>query len=252
MPHILNALIWLFSFWMVADSIRRRTGFLWVILILWIQPWGGLVYLLILKLNEANPGNRILGHLSGASARLASGQPRGQSAGPSPGNTSTAGEPALDIADQLEAQERYREAGAIYRKALVHDQHNARALHGLARSLVELGQGEQALDTFAALMVENSKYRDYMAALEYAEALHRCQRSNDCIGLLSGLVQETERINHRLALAHYLVVDNQQERACGVLRDALKIYEGSTEAQRIEVSQWHRRIIDMLEDLSTS
>lgn len=254
MPQLLTTLIWLFSFWMVADSIRRRTGFLWVLLILWYRPWGGLVYLLILKLSEAKHGKQELGGSSNTPQTLASrvlgvgrlaGQTGDKSATPSE-------EPALDVADQLEYQSRYREAAAVYRKALVQKPSEPRALHGLARCLVELDEGEQALESFAALMELEPRFRDYSAALEYAEALHRCQRTGDAIGLLNGLVEETQRINHRLALAHYLVVEGHSERGCGVLREALQAYEGSSEADRIAVSHWHRRVVDMLEDLSVA
>lgn len=243
MPQLLDALGWLFSFWMVTDAIRRRSGVLWILLILIFPPWGGLVYLLALKLSDSKQASRYLG----------SARPNGPGASEMPtagGSTAQSGEPALDVADQLEAQQRYGEAALIYRKTLDRGQPEPRALHGLARCLVELGKGDEALECFATLMELNPRYRDYGAALEYAEALHRSQRSEDAIGLLGGLVEETGRINHRLALAHYLQSEGQLDRARETLQAALEQFDASTEKSRIESSHWHRRVLDMLEDIS--
>ena len=46
---LLSGLLWAFSFWLVADALRRQSNPLWVVLILLVQPYGGLAYLVYLK-----------------------------------------------------------------------------------------------------------------------------------------------------------------------------------------------------------
>src|SRR5688572_7295540 len=194
---ILHGLVWAFSFWMVADCLRRRESALWVVAILLIQPYGALAYVVYLKWSEHRRAR--VAERAGAGP-VAVGAPLV----PLP-RRAEAAEPlaTLDIADQLEEQGRFSEASHIYRRALDAAPGEPRALHGLARCLIELDQAREALDTYEALMAAEPRYRNYAAALEYAEALHRVGRTLDAAGLLEGLVEETGRLNHRLALAHY-------------------------------------------------
>jgi hypothetical protein len=235
---ILSALIWAFSFWMVADSVRRRASFLWVVVILLAQPYGGLAYLLYIKLTESRRGRQLTGAAAPAASTV-----------PGPG-VPRANAPVLDIADQLEEQRRFGEAVLIYRRALDQRGDNARALHGLARCLIELDQSNEGIERYEALMALDPRYRNYAAALEYAEALHRAGRDADATGLLEGLVDETGRLNHRLALAHYCEASGQTARARSVLSDALAAYECSPAREKEANRRWQRRIIEKLDELA--
>src|SRR5688572_6205201 len=94
---ILHGLVWAFSFWMVADCLRRRQSPLWMIAILLIQPWGAFAYVVYLKWSERRRARMAA---PAAAALRASLAPR--AAGDS-GAT-------LDVADQLEEQGRFSEA----------------------------------------------------------------------------------------------------------------------------------------------
>jgi hypothetical protein len=239
---ILSALIWAFSFWMVADSIRRRRSLGWVMVILLMRPYGGLIYLVWRKVSESPRGRALLGKAAPSLVSPVGSAPRA-SIGASP--------PSLDAADQLEEQLRFSEAAAIYRQVIGQDAMNARALHGLARCLVELHQPDDALQKYEALMAVDPRFRNYSAALEYAEALHQSGRAADAIELLEGLVQETGRLNHRLALAHYCQVAGQTARARGVLSEALAAYDSSPAPEQEANRHWQRRIADKLAELAT-
>jgi hypothetical protein len=231
---LLTAVMWAFSFWLVADCLRRRANPVWVVVILLIQPWGGIAYLLYLK--WAQYRGRAVGAMAPAPARA--------------GVPSPPEEPALDLADRLEEQRRFGEAAPIYRRALEQDARDPRALHGLARSAIELEQRQSALEAYEALMAVDPRYRNYTAALEYAEALHLAGRAADAAGLLEGLVEETGRLNHRLALAHYCEAAGQKQRARSVLSDALAAYASSPLLEQEANRHWHRRITDKLEELA--
>jgi len=241
---ILHGLVWAFSFWMVADCLRRRQSPLWMVAILLIQPWGAFAYVVYLKWSERRRA-RMAAPAGAESAALgASRVPLSRRA--------VAGEPraTLDVADQLEEQGRFSEASHIYRRALDAAPSEPRALHGLARCLIELEQTREAIDTYEALMAIDPRYRNYAAALEYAEALHRTGRTLDAAGLLEGLVEETGRLNHRLALAHYCEVCGQTARARGVLEGALAAYASSPAPEQEANRRWQRRIADKLEQLA--
>lgn len=235
---ILHGLVWAFSFWMVADCLRRRESPLWMVAILLIQPWGAFAYVVYLKWSErrrarmAEPGAAAL--RESLAPRAAAGDSRA----------------TLDVADQLEEQGRFSEASHIYRRALQAAPSEPRALHGLARCLIELEQAREAIDTYEALMAVDPRYRDYTAALEYAEALHRVGRTLDAAGLLEGLVEETGRLNHRLALAHYCEADGQTARARRVLEGALAAYASSPAPEQEANRRWQRRIADKLGHLA--
>jgi hypothetical protein len=241
---ILRGLIWAFSFWMVADCLRRQKSPLWVVAILLIQPYGAFAYVVYLKWSERRRAR------PGASATPPSAAPPAPSI--TPPRRAALAQPlaALDVADQLEEQGRFSEASHIYRSALEADAREPRALHGLARCLVELDREREALDMYEALMAIDPRYRNYAAALEYAEALHRVGRTLDATGMLEGLVEETGRLNHRLALAHYCEAGGQRALARRVLEGALAAYASSPAPEREANRHWHRRIATKLEHLA--
>jgi tetratricopeptide (TPR) repeat protein len=233
---IFTALIWAFSFWMVADVLRRRLSFLWVVMILLIQPYGGLAYLVYLKLATSPRFRGVLGVPASVSNR--------------PAAVEDSADTAALRADQLEDQRRFGEAVVLYQRALEKNQQDARALHGLARCWMELGQERNGLEKYEALMALDPRYRNYSGALEYAEALHRCGRTEDAIGLLDGLVRETGRFNHRLALAHYCAASGQKPRAQSVLNEALVLYDRAPAPEQEANRRWQRRIADKLDELA--
>jgi hypothetical protein len=236
-PLILSGLLWAFSFWLVADALRRQSNPLWIVLILLAQPYGGLVYLAYSRWQVYR----------GAQARLPRAAAPARAASPLPDGGA---EPLFDFADGLEEQAQFGEAASLYRSALEQGPGEPRGLHGLARCLMELGQKREALEAYEALMVADPRYRNYAAALEYAEALHRAGRDLDAAELLEGMVGETGRPNHRLALAHYCEAAGQRSRAQRVLSDALAAFASSPANEQALNRRWQRRIADKLQELA--
>lgn len=248
---ILTGLIWAFSFWMVADCLWRRASPLWVVAILLVQPYGAIAYVTYLafiqrraQAHGASPTERGL-----RGAVVAAREPGATRESPQPPAYPTP--LSLDVADQLEEQRRFAEAAPIYRRALAAAEADPRALHGLARCLSELEQPREAVEAYEALMAVDPRYRHYTAALEYAEALHRAGRTVDATGLLEGLVEETARPNHRLALAHYYEAGGEPGRARRVLEGALAAYASSPLREQHANRRWHRRIAAKLEQLAS-
>ncbi|HWO10099.1 MAG TPA: tetratricopeptide repeat protein, partial [Polyangiaceae bacterium] len=157
MSHlILSGLFWAFSFWLVADALRRQSNPLWVVLILLVQPYGGLVYLAYSRWQAYRRGR------AGAAPRVV--VPAEVSSAPEDSDA----EPLLEFADGLEERAQFAEAATLYRNALEQRPGDPRGLHGLARCLIELGQKREALEVYEALMTAEPRFRNYAAALEYA------------------------------------------------------------------------------------
>lgn len=238
-----------FTLWMLWDAVSRRAGLPWIAAIscgfldLPGSELGAIAYFLIVRMPRTPWGRRLLGQ-PGTDA--VQGNRMSTAQGALPG---LAGTRLIDVADGLEARGRYDEALMVYRRAAERQPESARVLHGLARCSVELGRREEAVAHFESLMAVDPRFRGYAAALEYAEALHGAGRTGDAVDLIRGMVEETGRMNHRVALAHYLELKGQSSEARAVLGDALAAYEAAPEPQQVADRKWHRVILDKLDDL---
>lgn len=219
-----------FHVWMIVDAVRRRAEFYWFLIILFV-PLGSLVYFFVVKLRD-NPGTR---------PSLPNSRP------PALGELRYRAEQTpsfynkLALADGLEAHEQYAEGIILYREILRQDADNKQALHGLARCLLGSGQPRQATEELAKLMEIDSGFRDYTAALDYAEALWQSGDREDAVGLLRGLVGVAPRINHRVALAHYLSQLEGPTPAREQLDQALSEYDHSPDFVKRRDKKWATR-----------
>jgi hypothetical protein len=236
-----------FNIWMLVDAGRRRAEFYWYIVILFV-PFGALIYFAMIKLPE------LRGRTPALSALPAAAAPPGRSlielerlAEETPSVLNK-----LALADGLLAEARYPEAIERYRELLDRDGENREALHGLARALLATQKPAEAAEELDRLMSIDKTFRDYSAALDYAEALWQCDRRDDAIGLLEGLVGVNSRINHRLALAHYLAESGNTVGARNELERALRDYATSPDYVRRRDGRWFERARQMLAGLGPS
>lgn len=230
--------LWLaFNAWMVFDAIRRRAASYWYFIILFF-PLGALVYLFFVKLRDVRFDSEDVTKLPGE--RLSS-----------PSRTSIFPFDKLDLdrADRLEEADNFDEALPIYRRALEQSATNPQALHGLGRCLLGLGRASESLVHFAKLLELDREYRNYSAALDYADALWESNQRNDTLELLERLAEHTGRINHRLALAHYLAESGALERARQEIKSALESAARNPDASSVRGRQWIERGEQMLAEL---
>jgi hypothetical protein len=237
-----------FTVWMIVDAIRRRAEFYWFLIIIFFAPIGSVIYFAVVKVKDYDLSKLgKLGRMSGRLSVPAQGDPiasleRAHEETPSVANK-------LALADALEVAQRYDQAMPRYREVLGRDRDDKQALHGLARCLLGTGKPAEAAEQLERVMELDSAYRDYSAALEYAEALWQADRRDDAIDLLTGLASVSTRINHRVALAHYLLEDKRVDRAREVLTHALTEYESSPAFVKRRDSDWARRAQTMLAGL---
>ena len=205
-----------FQVWMLADSIRRRVPFFWSLLLLLITPVSVVYFFVIwlpsmLRSRRALPAGPTLEDLAEQMRQV-----------PSEVNK-------LAFADRLALHGRFPEAVGRYRDILRSNKESKEALHGLSRAFMAMGRPQDAVEELANLMEIEPAYRDYTAALDYAEALWQANRHEDTIGLLTGLVGVSRRIEHRTALAHYLKEQGDKVTARSELDQALRDFDSSPE-----------------------
>ena len=161
-------------------------------------------------------------------------------------------EAQIAAADALEERGEHEEARRRFARLRQRRPADLAVLHGLARSELGLGNAERAVELFAELMEAEPRFRDYSAALDYAESLHVAGDTEEATGLLGGLVSETGRLNHRVALAHYLRLAGNVTAAERVLRETCRVFEALPSAERKRQQRWGERAEEMLDELQAA
>jgi hypothetical protein len=230
--------LWLaFNVWMIIDAVRRKAASYWYFVILFF-PLGALLYFFIVKVRDLQPGAN--------NKTIESDSLKSE---PSIRSGVSDAKPDLDHADNLEEGEQYAEAETIFRRALELDDSNKQALHGLARCLVGLRRAHESLAQFERLLELDREYRNYSAALDYADALWEAGQHTDTLELLERLAEITGRINHRLAFSHYLAASGKPTRAREEITRALEAASKQPDASSTRIRQWIERGEQMLAEL---
>ncbi|MBN2191618.1 MAG: tetratricopeptide repeat protein [Polyangiaceae bacterium] len=234
---ILLGLLVIGGVWMLADAIRRRADPLWIAALVLLFPFSWPVYFVVVKARDLPWGvwRRAPNHGQGA--------PEGRPWNPE----SVSGDGQLALADSLEERERAAEAEPIYRAILARDPESLPAWHGLARALLSLARAREAVEALEQVLVRDRSFRGYSAALDYAEALWQNGQHRDAVEVLESVSTLTRRLNHRVALAHYLTLDGRRTEARTVLQRALA--EHRLGVGRGADIRWADRATAMLADL---
>jgi hypothetical protein len=232
-----------FWIWMLVDAIRRRPPFYWYLIIVFV-PFGDFIYFVMVKLPGAS-GQRSAPLSAEIPVLGPSLNELEQRAKETPSELNK-----LAFADALASEQRPAEAVERYRDVLRQARDSKEALHGLARSLLALGRPTEATEELAHLMEIDPAFRDYSAALDYAEALWQSGQHDDAIGLLTGLVGVSKRINHRMALAHYLKEQGDSATARSELDQALRDFATQPDFVQRRDRRWADRARKLLAELN--
>ena len=238
---IFSVLLIGFRIWMLVDAIRRRPPFYWYLIIVFV-PLGDFVYFAMFKLGGGGQRLALSAEVPVRGPSLSELEMRAQET-PSEWNK-------LAFADALAAEQRPAEAAERYQDVLRQAGDSKEALHGLARSLLSLGRPLEAVEELSHLMELDPAFRDYSAALDYAEALWQSGQHEDAIGLLTGLVGVSKRINHRMALAHYLKEQGDSVTARSELDQALRDFATQPDFVQRRDRRWADRARKLLAELN--
>jgi hypothetical protein len=229
-------LIWVFlvfSILMLLDAILRRAGWFWYIVIL-AAPLGAVIYFVAVMLPKL-------------SARTNKTAPSDSASLGRPKTSSGFVYSNIERADHLEAAEQYDEAIPIYEEALERDPNNLRALHGMARCELGLGHPRVAVELLEKVLGVDREHANFGAALDYADALWLAGQRQDTLDLLRGLVDVTGRINHRLALGHYLAEGGDLEAAKTEVARAITAHAALPGDEQARQKHWLDRAQQMIE-----
>jgi len=227
----------IFSVLMCIHAVRTGRELYWLMIIIMLQPVGGLVYLFTQFLPEAmgNSGVRRLGQAARETLDPTKAYRDAKAASddsPTVGNRMRLAQAAFEL-------NRYDEAEQLFREAAhgIHEDDET-LLMGRAQSLVELGRHDEALTVLDRLGELGDKGRTPQAALAMARAQHALGRIAEAD---SAFAWSAERLPGLEAWARYAVFLNDTGRtaeAKEMLADLEKRCARTTSHFRKEARMW--------------
>ncbi len=211
---------WAFKIWMVVDAAQRRADYYWFFII-FLVPFGEVVYFVVVKLPEYRNRNFPLGTPSFLKKRPSLSQARHQA------KETPSIEKRLALADALFFHKQYDEALPLYDELVTHDWGNKRALYSLALTQLALGKFSDAVEILERLIEIDKSYMDYAAYRAFIDALWKCERQQEALSHARALAKGGTRIDHRVLLGEYLYKTSALEEAEAILVDVLSDFKHS-------------------------
>jgi len=170
MPHLPWYLGVLFQVLMIVHFFRRRPEGYWFFVILFLGPLGALVYFVI----EVVPDLRVKPPWIARLERRRRRQWLEHMAGGSPSV-----ETLQELGEICAAESEHARAVDLFTRVLRRDRDSREALHGRAKSLVELGRIEEAIADLEPVARAEPNYSFWDASLTLAECYDRAGRNDD-------------------------------------------------------------------------
>lgn len=227
----------IFSVLMCIHAVRTGRELYWLMIIIMLQPVGGLVYLFTQFLPDAAGSSRV--RRMGQTARETLDPTKAyRQARAACDDTPTVGN-RMRLAQAAFGLARYEEAERLFHEAAqgIHEDDEA-LLMGRAQSLIELGRHEEALTVLARLSELGDKGRTPQAALAMARAQHALGRIAEAD---TAFAWAAERLPGLEAWARYAVFLNETGRtaeAKEMLADLDKRCARTTSHFRKEARMW--------------
>jgi len=235
-----------FSLWMLIDAIRRSAPYYWVLILILFFPLGSFIYFFVIKFKDYRPLlARVVGSSTARRPRSVDELTARYDAAPSQPNQ-------LALAAALYDEERFEQAAALFLDVLDREPVEPDALWGLARVRRSQGDHAESLRLYQRLIESAPRHGDFTAALEYAEALWDAGQAPRCLEILEDIAEESKRLNHRLAYAHYLVLGGDKSKAKHVLQRALHEHEAHPTWLKQKERQWASAASDLLQKLDSA
>ncbi len=170
----LAPLYFLFLLWMIIECVRKDPDrFLWLMLMLWLQPFGAIIYFFARWL----PGNDI--RVPKGVRRWTRGKEIDQlrAAALQIGNAHQ----FIQLGDALRETGKYDKAGKAYAKALEKEPENCQALWGASLVDIEHKQFDSARTRLAKLLKIDPQYKFGDVSLAYGKVLSALHDSDAAI-----------------------------------------------------------------------
>ncbi|HEU5075659.1 MAG TPA: tetratricopeptide repeat protein [Polyangiaceae bacterium] len=235
-----------FSLWMLIDALRRGASMYWVLILIVFFPIGSFVYFFAVKFKDYKPlQQKLFASIKARPSLSVDALMARYEASPTAANQ-------LALATAFYDQERFDQAATLFQDVLERQPSEPDALWGLARVRRSQGNPAESLRLYQHLIEKAPRHGELAAALEYAEALWDAGHANRCLEILEDIADESKRLNHRLAYAHYLVQGGDKTKARNVLKRALHDHEANPSWLKQKERQWASAASDLLRKLDSA
>jgi hypothetical protein len=217
--HVLGFLQTAFMIWMLVDAVKRRVEFYWYIIIFF--PFGEWVYFFAVKIHDFRQVRFRLAERAPSLRKLRFEAKQT----PSINNK-------LALADGLYDSGEHAEAVELFGEVLRQDETNRGALHGSGLCKLRLEDYAGAAADLRRVVEQQPSFRDYRPWLDLAETLWLDDRRDEAIEALRGLLKNSPRMDHRVALAQRLLEAGEYAEARELLEQVVEESEHAPHHQR--------------------
>ncbi|MDA0340844.1 MAG: thioredoxin [Proteobacteria bacterium] len=130
---------------------------------------------------------------------------------------------ALDAADEMLVQEDFQGAGGLYSQVLQHDATNIRGFAGLAKSLIALGEIEQAQKMIEDMPDDQKKAPEILAVISQLDLAAAGADVGELSDLRAAVEADPKNLDARFDLAMALYAQNDREGAVDALLESIRI-----------------------------
>jgi len=205
-----------FSIWMVVDAYQRGAMFYWYIIIMF--PFGEWIYFFTVKIHD--PEFQRFTRSMFASKVSIKQLRYDVELSPSLDNK-------MRLAEALLEERQLEEARQLFTELYAADRHRKEVIYGLAVCNMKLEQLEEAAKLFEHLIDAEMKFINYEPYVQLCKVYARQGRSGAVVELFEKLIKKSERVDHRLEYARYLLSQGQKDKARAVYQVAAEDYKHS-------------------------
>ena len=130
---------------------------------------------------------------------------------------------ALDAAEAMLEQGEFQEASALFSQILQHDATSTRAIAGLCKALIALGESEKAKELLDGLSEDQKKTSEIQAVVSQMELAQASSEVGDLVDLRASVEQDPKNPENHFNLAMALYGSSDNEGAVDHLLESIRI-----------------------------
>ena len=130
---------------------------------------------------------------------------------------------ALDAAEAMLEQGEFQEASALFNQILQHDATSTRALAGLCKALIALGEGEEAKELLDGLSEDQKKTSEIQAVVSQMELAQASSEVGDLVDIRASVEKDPKNPENHFNLAMALYGSSDNEGAVNHLLESIRI-----------------------------
>ena len=130
---------------------------------------------------------------------------------------------ALDAAEAMLEQGEFQEASALFSQILQHDATSTRAIAGLCKALIALGESEKAKELLDGLSEDQKKTSEIQAVVSQMELAQASSEVGDLVDLRASVEKDPKNPENHFNLAMALYGSSDNEGAVNHLLESIRI-----------------------------